>query len=676
VGSGAGGASGSGTGGTGGSVAGGGGVVWSGAGGQSGEGPSEHGGETGDAASGGAGGAEHDGGEGGGGNECEGAECDCLKVVIDGDDAAASMSGGTSPFRSLQAAIDHAASRADGPQNVCVASAPSCIDTQSVFAGPVVMRNGVSVYGGYESQSWTRCDSRSTELALDTATGVRFGPDVQRRTVFDGFTIHPLPALTTVGITIDGATGVSVSAVLVMTNLDVTRTFCGVDILEGSAVVLRDFRVRASSAGWAGTLFDTVGLRARGASVSVRDAGFDIAAAEQGTARGIWLEEMGDVRLSNVSVSAYVGAELMRPIGGVATGVDVAGATNVEVQGSITAVAGDRGTVKGVYVRDATNVQFEGRVSVRAGAAGDASGVTVQRNAAARIKASVTASTSNGSASGIGCGTNCTITQTSVVLSNAVVNFNGSPFSMSSGGIGCGAGCSLTESAVQGPRPETCYTNCTSSTTGVRVSGGGGFISGNRIEAGCGLAATGLYVMGSARVENNYVTVGCGGNPKLQYAFGAVLAGDVDLHSNSISSNGRQPTGVGCATVGACVANGSHASIRNNTFGAGECTQRYHFAELCPYGFHTSGLPPANPLVFEHNNFVGDSTPRYFDNDSWSTLLSLEEINTMPDVISSGNLFGGIGIDAGTPAGAPLVDIDGRSRDTSPDIGPYDTLSQ
>jgi hypothetical protein len=387
---------------------------------------------------------------------------------------------------------------------------------------------------------------------------------------------------------------------------------------------------------------------------------------------------MGDVRLTNVGISAVIAADLMKPIGGVATGVYVAGATHVELHGaSISARAGERGTAKGVDVQEVTSVELDGSVSAGAGAGGDASGVTVRENSEARIKASVTASTSNGRASGIGCGTNCTITQTSVVLSNRLI-VSGSPISMSSGGIGCGAGCSLTESTVESLQ-EPCYNPssqvgqgtsiCSSTTTGVRVSGGGGFISRNVIEAGCGLAATGLYVGGSARVENNYVTVGCGGHPRLQYAFGAVLAGDVDLHSNSIFSYGSQPWGAGCGTVGACVANGSRATIRNNIFGAGECTARYHFAELCPYPWGMTGLLPANPVVFEHNAFAGDSTPRYFDNDSWSTLLSLEQINAMPDVVSSGNLFGSSGIDAGTPTGAPLVDIDGQARDEYPDVG-------
>src|SRR4029077_17880612 len=102
-----------------------------------------------------------------------------------GDDNGAD--GSSKPFRNIQPAIAWAAAVTDRPKRVCVAGGLTCLD-KATFVSPdnipaLVMANGVSVYGNYESTTWTRCPLAVAQLVTpgptvtiqtQTATGVQF----------------------------------------------------------------------------------------------------------------------------------------------------------------------------------------------------------------------------------------------------------------------------------------------------------------------------------------------------------------------------------------------------------------------------------------------------------------------------------------------------------------------
>jgi hypothetical protein len=71
------------------------------------------------------------------------------------------------------------------------------------------MRDGISVFGNYESTGWTRCSEHGTTLVDGGSGSVYFGSDVATETVLDGFSVVPLP------ITIEGARGAKLRDVLV-----------------------------------------------------------------------------------------------------------------------------------------------------------------------------------------------------------------------------------------------------------------------------------------------------------------------------------------------------------------------------------------------------------------------------------------------------------------------------
>ncbi|HEY3498987.1 MAG TPA: RCC1 domain-containing protein [Polyangiaceae bacterium] len=211
-----------------------------GAGGGSGVAGGGSAGESGGTSGGGLAGA----GGSGGGNACTGVPaptCACIKVAADGNDAEGALSGGVMPFLHVQAAIDFAAEHPEQAQDICIAEGSSCGATTS-YPGPsgadLTMRNGVSVYGKYESAGWTRCSGPGrTALLPGTPNGIVFGPSVTLPTVLDGVNVVRYAAATTKGVSITGSQNVTLQGVTILEGVGATELI-GVDVSGGARVAL------------------------------------------------------------------------------------------------------------------------------------------------------------------------------------------------------------------------------------------------------------------------------------------------------------------------------------------------------------------------------------------------------------------------------------------------------
>jgi hypothetical protein len=145
-------------------------------------------GGTGTAGEGGA--AAGEGGAGGGGPDCSKAPvpgCACIKVSPDGDDVAASASNGATPFRTVQTAIDFANTHRDVSTAICVAQGATCSATHD-YDGTAWMHDGLRLYGGYQTTSWTRCAGSNTRIAVENQF-VGFDFTGSGPSIIDGVTV-------------------------------------------------------------------------------------------------------------------------------------------------------------------------------------------------------------------------------------------------------------------------------------------------------------------------------------------------------------------------------------------------------------------------------------------------------------------------------------------------------
>jgi hypothetical protein len=167
---------------------------------------------------------------GGGSNPCGGpSACTCLKVAPDGDDTAAASSNGATPFESIHAALDFAQANPGAPRDVCVASGSTCGASATFdFDGNLELRDGIGVYGKYESTSFTRCDGSITTLfGNDSSSRIRAFQLINGPTRLDGFTVG-------VPIDVDRSNGVTL-ADLVATTVTFDRALSS--SIEGSTIV-------------------------------------------------------------------------------------------------------------------------------------------------------------------------------------------------------------------------------------------------------------------------------------------------------------------------------------------------------------------------------------------------------------------------------------------------------
>ncbi|HSZ84252.1 MAG TPA: MopE-related protein, partial [Polyangia bacterium] len=201
----------------------------------------------------------------------------CVFVSPTGDDT---LGNGTSlrPFRTIQPAIAAAASPQSLTKSVCVAGGLTCFDafTYDVSADqPLTMADGVSVYGNYEARTWTRCalgtaglPNLTVTIAPRGAAGVTFPATVATPTTLDGVHITRGGGggdATTAGITVSGATQVTISNVTIDEDQSSTISY-GVNLTGGAEALI----TRSAIFG-GGASSSAIGVHSAGSKPTIRE---------------------------------------------------------------------------------------------------------------------------------------------------------------------------------------------------------------------------------------------------------------------------------------------------------------------------------------------------------------------------------------------------------------------
>jgi len=185
-----------------------------------------------------------------------------VRVAPSGSDT---TGGGLVPFRTVQKAIDVAKGDPMLPRRVCVAHGTICASS-AVYPYDVQMADGISVYGNYESTTWTRCSGATmTLLRPPSAQGVRFDSSISQPTVLDGFRIDRASAATTAAVTLDGARNVILSDLTITNNVTAQVSY-GVDLRSGAEALITRSLVTAGT----GTV-RSAGVHSLAATPTIRD---------------------------------------------------------------------------------------------------------------------------------------------------------------------------------------------------------------------------------------------------------------------------------------------------------------------------------------------------------------------------------------------------------------------
>jgi hypothetical protein len=289
-----------------------------------------------------------------------GVDCPCVKVAPTGDDIAAVESGGRSPFASIQAAIDFADSHRNVAVNVCVASAAECCPTGETceddvptYSGSnetaIVMRNGISVFGRYESTTFTRCQAPARLVP-----SVDIGPEVQTPTTLDGF------RLPSKGVVAREAREVTLSN-LTLANEAGASTWCGIDASDGATLTISNVSV-VSAATDPPIPGELVGIRAMDSRLALADSYVRLDSGGD-AAVGVWLEDSPASTLDGVRVDLDVPAPTTETT---LTGIRVIGSGEdvVVSGGTVTVRTGDINVLPvhqfGIDVTDADGLALAG----------------------------------------------------------------------------------------------------------------------------------------------------------------------------------------------------------------------------------------------------------------------------------------------------------------------------
>jgi hypothetical protein len=654
---------------------------------------------------------------GGGDEDCDGTEDEdcqaCVRVASGGDD---SKANGTSalPFRSIMAAVEYAAGPGR-PKRVCVAGGPTCAAGQRAdFAETLVMRNGISVIGNFESQGWQRCPMPSGRLRLLTTivakseVGVVFPVTVKDRTVLDGFEIRRHGSSETAAVTVEGATGAVIANVLVPDGPGANVSYAV--NLKGGAATLVGVSLHA---GLGDKL--AVGVRVVGGVVRIQEscASFDAegrcqagcGGSEGLGVRGRFVGEEDDadddnesyaVLLDNAAGSVIERSALCGNAAGRGAALKIRGkAAGTVVRGSFITAWGGATDSHGVWFEacggasprlGTSRIEADGRVfstrvaSVRS--EGDCHPVIDNNvsigggNEIAQQNATVVECVAaNGVASGC------------FLAANAKIGGSPEGNALSSVGVSCqGGSCArLSRNQIDGGEGEQ--------TLGLFLGKSGPFVDRNRIVGGCGesVSRSVRALDAHARLENNVFFGSRCTSPGSQSSVTQALqvlastgTSSMDVHSNLLDAGGP---GMCNGTSLALEAAGDPKAVstgifRNNILRAGSCGNRTGVWE---------GSRAIDPAVFQHNNLdLAGTAVLYFDETN--AKLTIEQINALADSQSGRNISvdarfvaypldlnlsaASMCRDAGTTQGAPARDMQGLARDNTPDIGPHEYLAR
>jgi hypothetical protein len=661
---------------------------------------------------------------GGEDDDCDGAvdeDCAlCLHVAKTGDDAAAAASDGAQPFATVQAAVDFADTHREFATRVCVAAGSACGSSAS-YDGPAgadfTMRDGISVLANYESTSWTRCGAgTTTRLVPQTSNGIVFPSSITQQTILDGFVIDRLKLATITGVTVDGAKGVVLSNLTIPTQsggAPVQTVAYGVNVINGADALI--FRSRIHS-GTSGSGF-SIGVRAVGARVDIEDccptsvdpvtgrcsasctalgAGPAIldSYSFQSQQAAVYLEDAASSRVERSAICT--------------TPNEANGQSAVQVTGSSDGVLLRANTISGsqrasqlaatlrVEACEGTSPWIVDNASILAQSSSGGGYLTALRSSGAcntRIEsnASIRVRTNRNAYQGrsIECealggdASPCVVTKNRQIGVDVDLGTGTSSGSRQWFGIRCtGGSCSrIDQNQVTGATASggPCTSgNCSETPVGLEIDDGEQLVDRNTIDSGCGILcrATGARISGGARVQNNFIVArGTGGSIAL-----AVEAGDsgpeLIVHSNTLQPNSLTPSSLYPSDELHCTGiefTGTSGVVRNNLITMSSCPDAVAFRESVV----------SYPRLFENNNLgvlpFSAFTPAalYLDN-GLTRLQTAANVNALTDTTASGTLSvacthplasGSPCIDAGTPAGAPALDLDGDTRDETPDIG-------
>jgi hypothetical protein len=592
----------------------------------------------------------------------------CVKVSPDGDDDAAAASLGSSPFQTTQAAIDFADSHREVATNVCVASRPTCTSVFPYFEsdGDLRMKNGISVFGGFESGGFTRCDPLSPgELPVDSAPGVLFDAEIKSPTRLDGFSIASLGTVNAAGISVLGARGVELA------NLTIQKQswqngnpleWIGIDVSDAT-VAITETSIASDGDEYHGDVF---GLRSVASRVAFE--GTILIGSEWGSAYGVSLDD---------SPSSIVRAEVTVGRGAEGFGaVRVTGrGEGIEISDGVIVARGDW-TSPGFAIRTETCAGEAPTIennTIRAEGGGDTARIEAVQALGACHPVIVGNSISSGGNSpgtvvGVHCGVADGVSSRCRLIDNGVgVNAIRSVLGPLTLGVGIlcddGSCAEISDNSIGGLAVSGgCTKQCEYESYGLDLYATNVLVRRNSIRAGCADTAAGIRVSGSApegavRIENNLVrgrsddTV-CGQEEDRVFYSSAITAdAPLDVHSNTLYGGGSTHTQFGCSSA---AVRGGTGTYRNNVLFPGIC-EPVNPSMKVPnpgsyYFTNSAGLA-------ENNDFVGGTAP-------------YGNFSADPGFADGFHLGAGSAcIDTGTPTGAPLDDFDGEPRDIRPDVG-------
>jgi len=644
-------------------------------------------------------------------DDCDGAvdeHCvaNCVWVTPGGDDTNADGTAGL-PFATIQNAVDFAVA----PQFVCVAAGSSC-GSSNWYNEDVAMRDGIHVYGGYETNSNTRCNNWNTGIQPPSSAGIVFDATIQSTTVLDGFEIFRADAQTSSGVTIDGGVGVLLNDIYIDVNYGALVEYSyAVDVINGGDATI----LWSNLYGGEGSR-ESIGVRSVDSTVHVLDN------CESVDANGHcddWCPSQWNPNTRGIQGRS----QTTGPAGSVAYSVYLDNSPNSNIErNALCAQNGPQGAT--VYVvNDADSLLIKGNNMSGWGGQVVSAGIWLEDCAGAapwivdNWQITGEASDPLAEANGIRSVGNCH----PVIDSNLLIAGGAEGQAMTTTGIYCGADASgasdcailgnlSIQGSVFGHPPDSVGVRCDDAScnriANNWISGGGGvdvygawlqnsgtMVDNNYIEGGCGVqSSTGVYTYDSyARLQNNHIYAGVCQNGGLTgpTSWGMFVGlnnspNALDVHSNFIDGGNLRVScdsyGVGLYSNALAFGTVPSGTWRNNIIRAGECQGvRYNFFEADA---------AADPSIFENNNLdpYNSPTAMYVDSDT-SPLLVTADVDALTDITVSGTLAvdplfanypqdihlqaGSTCIAAGTPTGAPIFDMDGDLRDiATPDVGP------
>jgi hypothetical protein len=655
---------------------------------------------------------------GNGDEDCDGAvdeDCEASCVFVSQDAGNDAGDGTTAaPFKTIQAAVAFAA--ANGPKNVCVVGGPDCTSASAATydAGdnaPLMMANGVSVYGNYALDpnaapvTWSRCPN-STLLVTIRATApvaVQFPATVVAQTILDGFIIARADGGGTgssTGVLVSGAKKVLLSNIRITDAPGGASTY-GVDLASGAQATITGSAIFAG----AGTT-EAVGVRSIGSTPSVVDncSGYDATTGGCNAACSAALGIHGRVSSSPAGTSAAIlldtspgsvvdrdtvcGAQAQN-----GAGVHVTGSgQGVIIRGSTISSTGATTEARGVWI-DACGGQAPQVASnelIQADGAGASTAISAVGVSGAcnpvienNLKIVGGGDTAGTTSAGVFCGAGSQCE----VLGNTLIQGAAGSGSAKGTGVDCETGSCLRVSR------NTVTGNVGGNLVGIAVVGSGPLVERNTVTGGCG---TGLVIGvlvddANARVENNVIhgavcPTGATVTSTEVNGLRAHVAGsqnEVDVNSNTIDAGGTGSCKGAAVTLGLRTpttmqpGGGVRGVFRNNILEAGGCGTHYGFWE------NNSGI---SPRLVENNDFDPSSAPTalyfYRNTNGLTTTSAINNMSGMKGNVSGAPMFvsatdlhpgaASVCVNGGTTIGAPAKDFDGKMRDAQPDIGAFE----